>query len=244
MVLLLAGALVALVAPLASATQPDGAATPAPPAGASSPPPETRRRHVVAAIGDSLTDTRVGGGRYMSYLAEKCPKSRFDAYGVGGQQTRHMRWRFTQDLFGDGLRGAPPKPAYTDVIVLGGVNDLSGGTVDEARLAKTREQLSWMYRTGHERGLRVIALTVPPWGGWRRAHDRRVTEEINGWILGRQAAGEVDVAIDIHPLLTCGDDEQLCARFRMTPRDTIHWSPAGHETVASAVQRAAFSDCE
>ncbi len=32
------------------------------------------RRYVVAAIGDSLTDTRSGGGKYLKLLGERCPR--------------------------------------------------------------------------------------------------------------------------------------------------------------------------
>lgn len=206
---------------------------------------ESRRRYVVAALGDSLTDTRVGGGRYMAMLGKKCPESRFDAYGVGGQQTRHLRWRFTQDLFGEGLGATvAKKPGYTHVIILGGVNDLSGGVVEETRLAKTKEHLSWMYRTAHERSLKVVALTVPPWGGVRGDHDRAVTADINGWIREQAHTGAVDHAVDIHPLLACGSNESLCDPLRKIPQDPIHWGNEGHSVVAAALHREVFADCE
>lgn len=207
--------------------------------------PPAKRRYVVAALGDSLTDTRVGGGRYMAMLAKRCPESRFDAYGVGGQQTRHLRWRLTQDLFGEGLSGAAAKkPPYTHVVLLGGVNDLSGGVVDDARLAKTKEHLGWMYKTARERGVSVVALTVPPWGGVRGEHDRAVTADINGWIKEQGTRGAVDHVVDVHPLLACGPNESLCEPLRRVPRDPIHWGEEGHALVADALFRGVFSDCE
>ena len=73
---------------------------------------------VVAAMGDSLTDARSNGGKYLDVLRKRCPNSRFDNYGKGGEMVNQMRRRFADDLF------APGKPAYTHVIVFGGVNDL------------------------------------------------------------------------------------------------------------------------
>lgn len=203
-----------------------------------------RTRYAVAALGDSITDTRVGGGRYMAALSRRCPKSRFDAYGVGGQQTRHVRWRFGQDLFGDGLRGqAAQKPRYDHVIVLAGVNDFAGGLVDEARVAKTKEHLAWLYRTGRERGLAVVATTVPPWGHMHGEHDLAITRELNGWIGAQAALGNVARVVDVASVVSC-DESTLCDAFRRTPRDGIHWNDAGHEAVAEALYRDVFADCE
>jgi hypothetical protein len=189
----------------------------------------------VAAIGDSLTDTRVGGGRYLDALRRKCPESRFDAYGVGGQQTLHMRWRFTRDVL---------SKRYTDVIVLGGVNDLSARAINYASTTQARKNLSYMYESAHKKGLRVIALTVPPWGRLKFG-DRRgdATLELNRWILEQEKSGVVDVAIDIQPMLACGDPLNLCMSYRRYPQDAIHWSQSGHDVVAAALAKEAFVDC-
>ena len=191
----------------------------------------TRRRYVVAAIGDSLTDTRVGGGRYMAALAKRCPASRFDAYGIGGQYTSDMRARFTSDVFAAG------KPGYTHVIVLGGVNDLLSGRVPVPRAAA---QLEAMYAMARGRGLLVIALTVPPWAYVDPARDRARTLELDRWIL----AAPVERAIDIAPLLECGPQKLLCTDYRRMSGDGTHWNERGHERVAAAIWEAALADCE
>ena len=197
--------------------------------------PTTERVYRVAAIGDSLTDTRVGGGRYLDALRKKCPESRFDAYGVGGQQTLHMRWRFQRDVL---------NKRYTDVIVLGGVNDLSARSPSYANTSQARKNLAYMYESAHKKGLRVIALTVPPWGKLKFG-DRRpeATRELNRWILEQRESGKVDVAVDIQPLLACGDPMNLCSAYRRYPQDAIHWSRAGHDVVAGALATEAFADC-
>src|SRR5689334_6399652 len=75
------------------------------------PPP--KQPVSVAAIGDSLTDARSNGGKFLDLLRERCPRSRFDNYGKGGQMVNQMRRRFAGDLFG------PGRPSYTHVIVFG-----------------------------------------------------------------------------------------------------------------------------
>ncbi len=198
-------------------------------------------RYVVAAIGDSLTDTRVGGGRYLDTLRRKCPESRFDAYGVGGQQTLHMRWRFGRDVLGIGAK----RPRYTDVIILGGVNDLTARSPFYADTTRIRENLTNMYKKAHARGIRVIALTIPPWGRLKGFRDRRAeaTFELNRWISAQEKMGAVDVVVDIRPLLSCGDELNLCPEYRRYPNDRIHWGRAGHDVVGDALHQNAFSDC-
>lgn len=206
--------------------------------------PPAGKRYVVAAIGDSLTDLRAGGGKYLKILAERCPESRFDAYGVGGQRTDHMRWRLTEDLFG---RSTPwhKRPRYTHVIILGGVNDLAAVSPREARIERIKGNLTQMYRTGHTRGLAVIALTLPPWGRLRGVQDKRVeaTEALNEWIRGQPEGGMVTHAVDIHGALSCGDSQVLCPKYRRFASDHIHWGTAGHAVVAEALHREVFSDC-
>lgn len=202
------------------------------------------KRYVVAAIGDSLTDPRSGGGKYLKALEERCPESRFDAYGVGGQRTDHMRWRLADNLF---RAGTPwrPRPVYSHVIILGGVNDLAAASPREARIERMKQNLSQMYRTARERGVTVVALTLPPWGRLRGVRDRRVeaTDALNGWIRAQAESGQVDHAVDIHGLLSCGDDQMLCPKNRRFANDHVHWSKAGHQIVADALYRDVFSDC-
>src|SRR5689334_11700715 len=49
-----------------------------------------RHTYVVAAMGDSLTDPKSNGGLYLKYLAARCPESRFDSYGKGGEMVNQM----------------------------------------------------------------------------------------------------------------------------------------------------------
>ena len=204
-----------------------------------------RRRYVVAAIGDSLTDERVGGGLYMKVLSERCRGSRFDAFGVGGQRTDHMRWRFRRDVFGAGLPPGQARPDYTHVLVLGGINDLAAGTPRSVSVGRIQKNLSAMYESARRRGLAVVALTIPPWMGARGMPDarRRATSLLNDWILDQRGQGKVTHAVDIRPPLRCGEDAVLCPAYRRFADDPIHWGHRGHEVVGELLQKKLFADC-
>ena len=195
-----------------------------------------RRRYVVAAIGDSITDPRVHGGLYMKHLAERCPKSRFDTYGIGGQFVRNLRARFDDDVFG------AKKPGYTHVIVFGGVNDLIGNPT-ATMLADAERDLAAMYEDAHARGVRVIALTIAQWSP-HSAYDARMTESLDAWILSQSQDGDVTHAVDVRVPLMCEDQGTVCLQYRRFPIDTVHWNDRGHQVVADAIFHEVFADCE
>lgn len=224
------------------------AAIPSPASPSDSPPSEAShaRAYVVAAIGDSLTDTRVGGGLYMRLLQARCPQSRFDAYGVGGQRTDHMRWRLARDLFGEGAWAVSPRPPYTHMLTLGGVNDLVASPRGYASTQSIRDNLSAMWKVARARGVKVIALDVPPWSTRGAVRDLRLgaTRRLNSWILSQPATGTVDAAVDIHARLVGDDGISLRPEFRRFHNDFIHWNRRGHEVVAEELFHDVFSDCQ
>jgi lysophospholipase L1-like esterase len=196
---------------------------------------------VVAAIGDSLTDPRARGGKYLDVLRARCPRSRFDSYGVGGQMVNQMRRRFDDDLF------TPGKPAYTHVIVFGGVNDLYSDLTAGRTPALIEKDLAFMYDDAHQHGAKVVAMTVAPWGGFTRyfnAPRGRATLEVNRWILSQRASGGVDAVVDAHALLSCGDPATLCPRYTPPFHDGIHFGDEGHRVLGEALLAEAFSRCE
>jgi GDSL-like Lipase/Acylhydrolase family len=209
----------------------------------------TGKKYAVAAIGDSLTDPRSGGGKYLKTLRKLCPQSRFDAYGIGGQRTDHMRWRIKSDLFGPSTPWMKKPDHYTHVIIFGGINDLSGVSPFDSHYERAVERiegnLAYMYRVAKAGGVSVIALTISPWGRLRGVRDRRTdaTDSLNEWISDQEKHGVVEHAVDLFPLLSCGDPYMLCAKYRRYPDDFIHWNETGHQLVGEAVARGAFSDC-
>src|SRR5690606_38972876 len=117
---------------------------------------------VVAAMGDSLTDERAYPHAYMRQLREACPKSRWDNYGVGGNMVNQMRRRFDAAVLSKG------KPKYTHLIVFGGVNDVYSDKTAGRTPKLIQRDLSYMYERGRDAGIKIVALTITPWGGFKR----------------------------------------------------------------------------
>ena len=212
------------------------------PARADDPP---KKRHVVAAIGDSLTDTKSHGGKYLETLRTRCPESRFDAWGKGGEMVNQMRKRFARDILGEPRDPDKPRPEYTDVIVFGGVNDLYSDETAGRTVEKIEKDLSAMYAMAKKRGLRVVAINVAPWGGFTKyftPHRGDTTRQLNAWIAMQVDAKAIDASVDAHGLLSCGDADRLCPDFAW--KDGIHFNAKGHERLGEALFGAAFSDCK
>ena len=199
----------------------------------------------VAALGDSLTDTRAGGGLYLRMLAQRCPRSRFDAHGVGGQRTDHMKWRLGRDIWGDGDRRATKRPAYSHLIVLGGVNDLVASPRGYANTDSIRRNLLTIWRQARGRGLIVIALTVPPWTSPGPVRDLRIaaTDRLNEWMLRQAQEGNVDRVVNIHDRLVAADGVSLDPAYRRFRTDFVHWNERGHQVVADTLYGEVFADC-
>jgi lysophospholipase L1-like esterase len=209
--------------------------------------PRPRRVCAIAAIGDSLTDAKSHGGRYLDYLAKRCPKSRVYNYGRGADMVNQMRRRFGRDVFGE---PAPPKrsgkPRYTHLIVFGGVNDLYSDLTAGRTPEKISKDLLNMYSRAHERGVQVVALTVAPWGGFRKYYNERrgaATLRLNRWIRDQFDAGTVDYVVDAYTLLSCGQPERLCPKYAKPFKDGIHFGPAGHERLGKALYDQVFHEC-
>jgi lysophospholipase L1-like esterase len=194
---------------------------------------------VVAAIGDSLTDPRSHGGGYLEYLRARCPTIEIDNFGKGATMVNQMRRSFEKQVV------ASPKH-YTHLVIFGGVNDLYSDLTAFRTPAKIEADLGYMYAWGKANGVRVVALTVAPWGGFTRYFNpsrAETTHEVNAWIRQQVGAGTVDQVVDAYALLSCGDPDTLCDRFFTPFRDGIHFGPAGHQILGQALYRAAFSDC-
>jgi lysophospholipase L1-like esterase len=208
--------------------------------GIASADPPVKKPVVVAAMGDSLTDARSHGGKFLDLLRERCPKSRFDNFGKGGQMVNQMRRRFADELF------APGRPAYTHVIVFGGVNDLYSDLTAGRTPAKIEADLGFMYQEAHRHGAAVVAVTVAPWGGFTRyfnASRSAATLEVNNWILGQRDAGAIEAAVDAYGLLSCGEPTLLCPAYTPPYKDGLHFGDEGHKRLGEALFATVFSNC-
>ncbi len=205
------------------------------------PAPSTASHHyVIAAIGDSLTDPRSHGGGYLEYLKARCPGIEIDNFGKGATMVNQMRKSFEEQI-------APSGRRYTHLVIFGGVNDLYSDQTAFRTPAKIEADLGSIYDWGHAHGVQVVALTVAPWGGFKRyfnASRAEATRSVNAWIRAQAAQGRVDHVVDAYALLSCGDPETLCERFFTPFKDGLHFGPEGHQILGQALFRSAFSDCE
>jgi lysophospholipase L1-like esterase len=219
-------------------SMPAAAATPALPSAA--PPAPAQKRYVVAAIGDSLTDARGGGGKYLDLLRERCPNSRFDNFGKGGNMVNQMRRRLEREVMGTPDVPLTRDDPYTDLIVFGGVNDLYSDLTAHRTFDKITADLTAMYEVGRARGARIVAITVAPWAGLSGYFNERRSKEtlrLNDWIR----AQPVQIVVDAYPILSCGEPELLCPTYALP--DRVHMSPEGHRVLGEAVFEAAYRDC-
>jgi lysophospholipase L1-like esterase len=227
----LVGSVVAVCLSVAAPEQPRGGAPAQPPAR-----DDARKPFFIAAVGDSLTDAKSGGGKYLDAVRKACPETRIDNLGRGGDMVNQMRRRWQTAL----ANGAP---RYTHVIVFGGVNDLYSDETAGRTVAKIEADLTKMYELARERGIEVVAFTVAPWGGFRRYFTpkrSRDTLALNEWIRTRRQAGSVSAVIDAYRLLSCADPERLCAEYSI---DGLHFNAAGHAVLGRELKDKVFAGC-
>ena len=199
-----------------------------------------KRRCVVAALGDSLTDPASHGGKYLDTLRRRCPQSQFDSYGKGGFMVNQIRRRFTRVFLGDA-----GTPAYTHLIVFGGINDILSDQTAHRTPTLVTSDLGAIYEEAHKQGMKVVAITITPWSGFRRWYNpsrSAATHEVNRWIR-EQLGKSVDHVVDAWPLLSCGDPEALCVRYGRPFTDGLHFGPQGHQKLGEALYDEAFSEC-
>jgi hypothetical protein len=109
-------------------------------------------------MGDSLTDPKSQGGKYLETLQRLCPKSSFVSFGVGGNMVNMMRKRFVRDLYTPREDGTTP--TYSDVIILGGLGDILSNETAKRTAKKIGEDLLLMVGEARSRGARVLVLQL------------------------------------------------------------------------------------
>jgi hypothetical protein len=171
---------------------------------------------VIACLGDSLTTPRgycaTVGSLYP--LGAKVYAFGYPNQGVGAIE-EHL----------DSALAVNP----TDLIILAGVNDLASGRP----LSDTKAALARMYNTASTAGVRVVAVTLTPWGSHRSGSKlQAATEELNSWI---RSSGYTPV--DTAPLGTY--DGALLQQF--DSGDGLHLNVAGHRELGRQIYLQAFT---
>ena len=190
-------------------------------------------------LGDSLSDEKVGGGGFVRILRERCPKVPFDNRAKGGFMVNQIRKRLETEVLPEGNH-------YSHAIVFGGVNDLYSDQTANRTLARIEADLSRIYADLQARGTDVIAITVTPWGDFKRWFTPgrlQNTLALNSWILAQPPAGTLKAALDAYPLLSCGDPERLCPELAAPHKDGLHFGKLGHQKLAQALLDGAFRGC-
>jgi lysophospholipase L1-like esterase len=217
---------VAAVAPLSSTS--------------ASPAPSGTLISRVLVLGDSLSDERVGGGGFLKLLREHCGSASFDNRAKGGFMVNQMRKQLEKDVLPEGNH-------YSHAIVFGGVNDLYSDQTANRTLARIEGDLTRIYEQLRERGVVVVAITVTPWGGFKRwftPERGKNTLSLNAWLLEGASAGRVSTTVDAYPLLSCGEAEKLCPELAAPHQDGLHFGKLGHKKLAEALLSGPFQSCQ
>jgi lysophospholipase L1-like esterase len=228
-----------------AATQPAPATRPVPSHSAAPPPARSsapadlpspgRAVTRVLVLGDSLSDEKVGGGGFVQTLRQRCGGAVFDNYAKGGFMVNQIRRRFEREVLPSGSR-------YSHAIVFGGVNDLYSDQSAGRTLTKIEGDLSRIYELLAARGTEVVAVTVTPWGDFKRwftPERGQNTLSLNRWILSRPDVS----AVDAYPLLSCGEPHRLCPELAAPHKDGLHFGKRGHEKLAQALLDGPFRSC-
>ena len=177
------------------------------------PPPEPGRRRILV-VGDSIT---VG---YLPKFRKLAEAAGHEVIGEGkvSAQTTAIR-----SLMQPYLKQQP-----TDVVVLGGVNDLASGV----GAFKVNLRLTDLWLDARKAGARVIAVLVTPWGCYSRykAEDTAKVNDFIRKVVGNKAGP--DVVVDASAVL---GDAAGCLRFT---RDKLHPNADGQALLAQAVMNA------
>jgi lysophospholipase L1-like esterase len=204
----------------------------------------------VVTLGDSITDgdqsTPNTNGMWPAVLAERLQANRATARigvvnaGISGNR-----------LLGDGssglvrlFRDALDQPGIKWLMLLEGINDITGATRESGTSAITADDLIAGYRqvieAAHARGVKVIGCTITPYGGSTAYRDagEAMREAVNRWVRTR---GAFDAVVDFDAATRDANDPK---RFRaeVDSPDLLHPANAGYKLMANAIDLSIFSD--
>lgn len=206
----------------------------------------TRGKRIIA-IGDSLTQP----SQYIEKLAQACGHtivankavhSAKTGPGFGGPTSLKEQ---LQAIFTD---PSIDLNSVDDLLVLGGANDIASGSALRSTNPQIPENnLLDIYKLAKTKHIRVIAITMTPWGAynggnsWDTAKKNRLAQ-LNNWIRnnGQDTAGNayIDVVVDFYSTGKDGkDDNLICSDLT---KDGIHLNAQGSSVLAELIASRAY----
>lgn len=194
----------------------------------------------VLALGDSLT-----ADAHSHAVQLKAMGINLERVAVVGKNTQWML---------DQINGMDLKAqGFTDLIILGGANDIPGGT--SANIVE--EHLRQIYQKAKAANMRVIALTITPFFNYYEQwtpEKQAALEDVNNWIRAR-GDGNIDIVIDANQIVADPSDKKQIldayddnfpsytdnqGRIFTHHERSIHFNAAGHAAIAAEEKAKAF----
>ena len=206
----------------------------------------------IGAIGDSITDgvgsTLDADRRWTDRLAERLASRTgvpipavIDA-GIAGNAvaTGALVDAAGQSALARLDRDVLARPGLRWLVLLEGSNDLLGSTTPLAAAADLMLAHRQIIARAHERGIRVIGATLPPFGGYATdavsGQREAARTAVNAWIL---QGGEFDGTVDFDAVLRDpARPRTLLAAY--DSGDHLHPNDAGYRAMGDAVPLALF----
>lgn len=209
------------------------------------------RRPVVVALGDSITDGRLiaetGDRGWPGVLSRRLQATGISVVnaGIGGNRLLESMSTYGASALSRLDRDVLTVPGVSHILLLEGTNDIGmsgpGGIFGDTPLADPRAVVgaySQIVARAHERGIKVIGATLPPFGGslYYTADRERVRTAVNEWI---RTPGNFDGIVDFAAAM---DDPGNVGSLKppYDSGDHLHPGPDGYRLMGELIDLGLF----
>lgn len=185
----------------------------------------------IAVLGDSITQD----GGYIEELKRTCPNYIFHNYGLSGETTSQILRRI-RIKNGNLKHKILALENYDQIIVLAGINNID----DPHKVIADLKTIYKKAKTLTPQPLRVIAVTLSPWGGYKTwsFKKQQYTEQVNDFILSHPE--NVDVVVNIYDALKDNHSFRMKQGF-YRPGDRLHPRGEGQLIIGQTIYKTAFT---